>query len=59
MGVYFERLRTALTDRGFLGRFYLLQSSGGLTRPETTIDYPIRFLESGPPVVPVRPPIST
>ena len=48
MGIYVERLRGALAERGFIGRFDLLQSSGALTTPETAIDFPIRFLESGP-----------
>lgn len=48
MSVYVDRLRTALADGGFVGRFHLMQSSGGLTTPETGIEFPIRFLESGP-----------
>ena len=48
MGAYVNRLSTALAARGFKGRFHLMQSSGGLTTPETAVEYPIRFLESGP-----------
>jgi 5-oxoprolinase (ATP-hydrolysing) len=48
MSTYVERLSTALGDRGFEGRFHLMQSSGGLTTPETAMEYPIRLLESGP-----------
>ena len=48
MGVYVDRLQTALSAGGFKGRFHLMQSSGGLTTPQTAIDFPIRFLESGP-----------
>ena len=48
MSGYVEKLRTALRERGFRGRFHLMQSSGGLTAPETASSYPVRFLESGP-----------
>jgi 5-oxoprolinase (ATP-hydrolysing) len=48
MTQYVDKLRTALLDNGFSGRFHLMQSSGGLTAPETATAFPIRFLESGP-----------
>ena len=48
MSAYVRRLDRALRDRGFDGRFHLIQSSGGLTAPETAEVLPIRFLESGP-----------
>ena len=48
MGAYVDRLVTALADRGFAGRFHMIQSSGGLTTPETAVDFPVRFIESGP-----------
>ncbi|MCH7942431.1 MAG: hydantoinase B/oxoprolinase family protein [Proteobacteria bacterium] len=48
MGAYVEKLETALAQRGFTGRFHLMQSSGGLTAPSTAIKLPVRFLESGP-----------
>ena len=45
---YVRRLDRELRERGFAGRFHLIQSSGGLTAPETAEALPIRFLESGP-----------
>ena len=45
---YLERLEAELRDRGFGGRFLLMQSSGGLAAPETMRRFPIRLLESGP-----------
>ena len=48
MSAYVRKLDRALRERGFAGRFHLIQSSGGLTAPETARELPIRFLESGP-----------
>ena len=48
MSAYVRRLERALRERGFCGRFHLIQSSGGLTAPETAVRLPVRFLESGP-----------
>ena len=48
MSAYVRRLDEALRERGFGGRFHLIQSSGGLTAPETAAALPCRFLESGP-----------
>ena len=45
---YLGRLETALAERGFAGRFYLMQSSGGTATGETARRFPIRLLESGP-----------
>ena len=45
---YLERLERALAERGFAGRFYLMQSSGGTATCETARRFPIRLLESGP-----------
>jgi 5-oxoprolinase (ATP-hydrolysing) len=45
---YVAKLEAALTERGFAGRFYLIQSSGGMTPPATARRFPIRLLESGP-----------
>ncbi|NKB55790.1 MAG: methylhydantoinase [Alphaproteobacteria bacterium] len=45
---YVEKLQTTLRETGFEGRFHLMQSSGGLTAPETATAFPVRFLESGP-----------
>ena len=48
MSAYVRRLERVLRERGFYGRFHLIQSSGGLTAPETAVRLPVRFLESGP-----------
>lgn len=45
---YLGRFESALRDRGFGGRFLLMQSSGGLADPQTMRRFPIRLLESGP-----------
>ena len=48
MSAYVRQLERVLRERGFGGRFHLIQSSGGLTAPETAVRLPVRFLESGP-----------
>jgi 5-oxoprolinase (ATP-hydrolysing) len=48
MDRYVRQLETALAERGFEGRFYLMQSSGGTASPEMARQFPIRLLESGP-----------
>lgn len=48
MARYVDKLEKALLETGFQGRFHLMQSSGGLTAPETAAALPVRFLESGP-----------
>jgi 5-oxoprolinase (ATP-hydrolysing) len=45
---YLRRIEQALADRGFAGRFALMQSSGGLASPEMARRFPVRLLESGP-----------
>ncbi len=45
---YLERLRAALAEQAFSGRFYLMQSSGGTIVPAAARRFPIRLLESGP-----------
>jgi 5-oxoprolinase (ATP-hydrolysing) len=45
---YLARLEAELQRRGFQGRFYLMQSSGGLCGPEVARRFPVRLLESGP-----------
>ncbi|MCC7425787.1 MAG: hydantoinase B/oxoprolinase family protein [Alphaproteobacteria bacterium] len=45
---YVRRLESALSERGFHGRFSLMQSSGTLATPEMARRFPIRLLESGP-----------
>ena len=48
MDRYVARLDQALAERGFRGRFHLMQSSGGMASPATARAFPIRLLESGP-----------
>ncbi len=48
MARYVARLGEALAERGFRGRFHLMQSSGGMASPATARAFPIRLLESGP-----------
>jgi 5-oxoprolinase (ATP-hydrolysing) len=45
---YVRRMEDRLREGGFGGRFFLMQSSGGLAAPETARRYPVRLLESGP-----------
>jgi 5-oxoprolinase (ATP-hydrolysing) len=45
---YLGDLERALAGRGFAGRFYLMQSSGGTATAQTARRFPIRLLESGP-----------
>src|SRR5262249_13890541 len=42
------RLEDALGERGFRGRFELMQSSGGTASPRMAREFPVRLLESGP-----------
>ena len=48
MSAYVRKLDAVLRERGFVGRFHLIQSSGGLTAPETAAALPVRFLEIRP-----------
>ncbi|MEX2542071.1 MAG: hydantoinase/oxoprolinase family protein [Trueperaceae bacterium] len=48
MDRYLARIEAALAESGFLGRFSLMLSSGGIASPEIARRYPIRLLESGP-----------
>lgn len=45
---YLNALDSALTERGFTGTFYIMQSSGGLVDAETARQQPVRLIESGP-----------
>ena len=45
---YLGRLEDGLRSRGFLGRFNVMLSSGGLTTGETASRLPVKILESGP-----------
>ncbi len=44
MDRYLRRLEAELALAGFRGRFYLMQSSGGLAAPETARRFPVRLL---------------
>src|SRR5271166_4231482 len=48
MDRYIAQIEAELRRRGFAGRFYLMQSAGGLASPEMARRFPIRLLESGP-----------
>ncbi len=45
---YLGRLERELEERGFRGRFYLMQSTGGLAALNVARRFPVRLLESGP-----------
>ena len=45
---YLEELERGLAELGLGGRLYIMLSTGGVVTPQTTIDHPIRLLESGP-----------
>src|SRR5690606_31350855 len=48
MAGYLDRLSRQLTERGFVCPLLLMQSGGGLTTVQTSMDFPIRLVESGP-----------
>ncbi len=45
---YLHRLETGLAAQGFVGRLYIMSSSGGMLTPATARRFPVRALESGP-----------
>jgi len=45
---YLSDLEGSLDERGFGGRFYLMQSNGGTASVEVAKRFPIKLLESGP-----------
>lgn len=45
---YLNTLREELSDRGFTGELFIMQSSGGLGTAEAMTRYPVRMIESGP-----------
>src|SRR5262249_55948169 len=45
---YLGRLERELKERGFRGRFFLMQSSGVLASVDVARRFPVRLLESGP-----------
>ncbi|MGH7391339.1 MAG: hydantoinase/oxoprolinase family protein [Candidatus Rokuibacteriota bacterium] len=45
---YLRDLRAALGERGYRGRLFVMQSSGGIATAEAMERYPVRMIESGP-----------
>ena len=45
---YLRGLQTALGTRGYRGRLFVMQSSGGVATAEAMERYPVRMIESGP-----------
>ncbi len=45
---YLQGLERALAARGYRGRFFVMQSSGGIATAEAMARYPVRMIESGP-----------
>ena len=45
---YLRGLATAMGQRGYRGRVFVMQSSGGIATAEAMQRYPVRMIESGP-----------
>jgi N-methylhydantoinase A len=45
---YLQALEGALRERGYGGRLFVMQSSGGVATGESMQRYPVRMIESGP-----------
>jgi len=45
---YLHGLQRALAERGCRGRFFVMQSSGGIATAEAMEHHPVRMIESGP-----------
>jgi N-methylhydantoinase A len=45
---YLHHLRSAMARRGYRGRLFVMQSSGGIATAEAMERYPVRMIESGP-----------
>ena len=45
---YLRRFKERLASMGFLGRLFIMLSSGGVTSAETAAEFPVRIIESGP-----------
>lgn len=45
---YLRGLGTALAERGYRGRLFVMQSSGGVATAQAMERYPVRMIESGP-----------
>src|SRR2546425_8390677 len=48
MGASLRGLATATARRGYRGRLFVMQSSGGIATAEAMQRYPVRMIESGP-----------
>src|SRR3989475_156427 len=48
IGAYLRGLATATARRGYRGRLFVMQSSGGIATAEAMQRYPVRMIESGP-----------
>ena len=48
IGEYLRGLATATARRGYRGRLFVMQSSGGIATAEAMQRYPVRMIESGP-----------
>src|SRR4029077_16861825 len=45
---YLRGLATEMSRRGYRGRLFVMQSSGGVATAEAMQRYPVRMIESGP-----------
>jgi N-methylhydantoinase A len=45
---YLRRMMRELTDRGYGGKLFIMQSGGGIATAESMTRYPVRMIESGP-----------
>ena len=45
---YLQSLQSALRERGYRGRLFVMQSSGGVATADAMERYPVRMIESGP-----------
>ena len=45
---YLRGLRAAMADRGYRGRLFVMQSSGGIATADAMERHPVRMIESGP-----------
>src|SRR5260370_40041116 len=45
---YLRALAAAMRERGYGGRLFVMQSSGGVATAEAMQRYPVRMIESGP-----------
>jgi N-methylhydantoinase A/oxoprolinase/acetone carboxylase beta subunit len=45
---YLQSLQAAMRERGYRGRLFVMQSSGGVATADAMERYPVRMIESGP-----------